>query len=120
MELIIGGSFQGKTEYALKTFSLSAEDVYDCSLSDAADIPAKKVISHFEKHILTCMRGGGDPLSGIPEDAIIIADDISCGVVPMDSEIRAWREECGKVLAQVADKSNSVTRIFCGLPLKLK
>ena len=119
MELIIGGAYQGKLEYALNKYSLSQEDVCDCRNSSQPDF-SKKIIYHFEAYVLTCMRSGKNPLDGLSDDSIIISDDISCGVVPIDAEIRAWREECGRALTAIAARSTSVTRIFCGLPAVLK
>ena len=42
------------------------------------------------------------------------------GVVPIDPFERRWREETGRALTAVSKASDSVTRIFCGLPLALK
>mgnify|MGYP002767657785 CR=1 FL=1 len=46
--------------------------------------------------------------------------DISQGIVPVDRELRAWREEAGRAMVKMAEASQSVTRIFAGLPLTLK
>lgn len=54
------------------------------------------------------------------EDAVIIAEDIFCGVVSLDEEIRAWREDTGRALTALAFQCDTVTRVFCGLPLKIK
>ena len=109
MELIIGGAYQGKLEYALKHYGLTGADVFDCRdfSFEGGTKPdfSKKIIYHFE---------------ALPEDAVIISDDIFCGVVPIDTEIRAWREECGRTLTAIAARSSSVTRIFCGLPARIK
>ena len=120
MELIIGGAYQGKLKYAFETYGLNEADVCDLrSMSEAPDF-SKKILYHFEDYVLACMRAEKSPLEGLPEDAIIIADDVFCGVVPIDTEIRAWREECGRTLSALALKSSSVTRIYCGLSQKLK
>ena len=54
------------------------------------------------------------------DDAVIIADDISCGVVPIEADIRLWREETGRALTALAACSDTVTRVFCGLPARIK
>ena len=51
---------------------------------------------------------------------MVIADDIFCGVVPIDETVRAWREQCGRTLTQVASRSRTVTRLFCGLDKRIK
>ncbi|MBQ9815460.1 MAG: bifunctional adenosylcobinamide kinase/adenosylcobinamide-phosphate guanylyltransferase [Oscillospiraceae bacterium] len=124
MELIIGGAYQGKLEYALKHYGLTGADVFDCrdfSFEGGAKPDfSKKILYHFEAYVLACMRAGVSPLEWLPEEAIVISDDIFCGVVPIDTEIRAWREECGRTLTAIAARSSSVTRIFCGLPARIK
>ena len=54
------------------------------------------------------------------KDSVLICDDISCGVVPLDAETRAWREACGRMLSALSMEAETVTRIFCGLPQRLK
>lgn len=54
------------------------------------------------------------------KDSIIICTDISCGVVPVDDELRRWREETGFMLNYLSQNADSVTRIFFGLEQRLK
>ena len=54
------------------------------------------------------------------EHTVIISDDISCGVVPVDKTERAWREANGRLLIKISDKSEHVTRVFCKIPVVLK
>ena len=62
-----------------------------------------------------------DVLGGLDlSEKILICEDISCGVVPMDAEAREWREAVGRMNAALAAQADTVTRIFCGLPLELK
>ena len=35
MDLIIGGAYQGKTDYVRRTYNLSEEDICDCALQGA-------------------------------------------------------------------------------------
>ena len=55
-------------------------------------------IAHIERFALACVRNGGEPKAfweahrAELEDKILIADDVSCGVVPIDETLRAWRE----------------------------
>ena len=45
---------------------------------------------------------------------------ISAGVVPMEAEVRAWREAVGRMLNDLAPQAETVTRVFCGPPRRLK
>ena len=125
MELIIGGAYQGKTEYAKTQFLLSDEDIFICDYDGKIDF-SKKCISHIEKFCFYCAENGLEPKDIFSEhqdesaDKIIISDDISCGVVPIDKTERLFREATGRLLLMLSEKSKQVTRIFCGLPQRLK
>lgn len=126
MILIIGGAFQGKLDFAMKRFGAAGDDVYTCS-EDCAELKSeKRIIYGYHRLVLAQMRQQLDSLGFIDEnafrlrDCIIIADDISCGVVPVDEERRLWRENVGRTLNYLAKNSDEVYRIFCGLEMKLK
>ena len=53
-------------------------------------------------------------------DKVIVCDDISQGLVPMDPVDRAWREMNGRALLYLAGIAESVERVFCGIPQRLK
>lgn len=124
MDIIIGGAYQGKLDYAKETFAVSEEDVFVCGDSCEIDY-SKKCIYHIEKFALACVREGLVPREVFKaeqccEDAVIICEDIFCGVVPIDDTLRAWREACGRLMNDITPKADSVTRIFCGIPQRLK
>ena len=58
--------------------------------------------------------------SFLERDSVLIATDISCGVVPVDPLMRAWREACGRMNNLLAEEADEVWRLFCGLPQRLK
>ena len=119
MDLIIGGAFQGKLEYARKKYKLQKSDVCECRIDKEPDL-TKRCICGFEKYILWCQRNGKEPQMSFRDDQIIILGDIFCGVVPIEKEARVWREACGKAGTALAASANSVTRLFCGIPKKIK
>ena len=122
MHLILGGASQGKTEYAKKLYDLSDADVFTCA---GTEIPADaRAVCHLERFARACTERGLDALEAwdalrlAPE--VVLCDEISCGVVPIDAVDRLWREETGRLLAALAARAEKVTRVFCGLPLELK
>lgn len=118
MDLIIGGAYQGKLDYAREHFGIEEQDICICTEQERPDFE-KRCLVHYEKYLLYCLRSKEE--KQLPrQDAVVIAEDIFCGVVPIDPEIRAWREEAGRGLTALAHSADTVTRIFCGLPLKLK
>ena len=125
MELIIGGAYQGKENYVKSAFSLSEEDIFVCDTENEPDF-SKKCLSHIEKWSYQCVKNGVEPADAffehilLPNSLIVISDDVSCGVVPIDPIERKWREANGRLLLRLAEKSEHVTRVFCGIPARLK
>ncbi|MFV0527295.1 MAG: bifunctional adenosylcobinamide kinase/adenosylcobinamide-phosphate guanylyltransferase [Lachnospiraceae bacterium] len=126
MILIIGGAYQGKLSYALQTCKRSREEVYECSESSVDLPPPHRVVYHLERWILACTSAGMDVAAVVRTyiesltDEIIVCEDISCGVVPMDPLLRAWRENVGRTLTAVSQRSDRTVRLFCGIPTILK
>lgn len=125
MELIIGGAYQGKTEFSKEKFGFSDEDICICEKDGKIDFN-KKCISHIERYSFWCVEHGVEPSEHFFEHAknfehcVVISDDISCGIVPIDKTERAWREANGRLLIKIAEKSEHVTRVFCKIPTELK
>jgi adenosylcobinamide kinase/adenosylcobinamide-phosphate guanylyltransferase len=124
MVLIYGGAFQGKTEYVMSKYSLETKDIFFCG-SNEIDF-TKKVINGLHIFIFESLQSPSDPEQYIRnnlekfKDKIIICDDISCGVVPVTALERKWRECTGRCMMLLAGESDSVIRVFCGLPQILK
>ena len=51
---------------------------------------------------------------------VVIATEVGGGVVPVEPEIREAREAAGRLACLLADRADTVVRVFCGLPLVLK
>ena len=47
-------------------------------------------------------------------------DDVSQGVVPIDTDRRAWREDVGRTMLWLAKEADEVHRVFCGLGQRIK
>jgi len=126
MILIFGGVYQGKLEYALERFRLTEDDVGHCTDRDGVYPKDKKIIYEFDKWILSLIYENKDVLGEVKcfiednKDSVVICNDISCGVVPTDPIMRKWREAFGKSLGMLAQKSDEVIRLYCGIPSKLK
>lgn len=126
MIFILGGSDQGKTDFALERFGKTADDVFVCN-EETREIDFRKhIIAHIERFALGCVRRGEEPLEywlkQLDEmgDCILISDDVSCGIVPMDTTLRAWREANGRANNRLAREAAEVWRVFCGLGQRLK
>ena len=118
MDLIIGGAYQGKLAYAMEHFHLTQEDL---AHYDGGFDTSRRCICYLEEAVYAAVAAG-EPfvLPNLRPDAVVLCTDVSCGVVPMDKTQRLWREEVGRAVCALARQADSVTRVFCGLPLKLK
>jgi len=126
MILIIGGSYQGKLDFARQRFRLAGDDIQLChEATDALDF-SRRCIAYIDRFALNRVRAGVEPAQalgadpGLYEDAVFIANDVSGGVVPMDPVLRAWREACGRMNLRLANEADEVWRLFCGIPQRVK
>ena len=126
MMLIIGGSHQGKLDFARARYALADGDVCLCDGNTEVLDASAKCVAYIERWALNRLRAGADPEAELEallpqlRGAVLIATDLSCGVVPVDPMMRAWREACGRVNTRLAARSDEVWRLFCGLPQRLK
>ena len=122
MRLIIGGAHQGKLAWALQNTGLALDDVA-YTVADAEDKP---ILNALHGEIRALMKAGQNPMKAVETlleknpSIVFLCDEVGCGVVPMDTFEREWREETGRLLARLAGEADTVTRVFCGLPLRLK
>lgn len=126
MVLIFGGRYQGKLDYALSRFG--RVPVFECRTDDL-ELPVKGdavIINGFEQWIRALVRAGREVRPAVEAfiaaagDKVVICNDISCGIVPDEPELRHWREEAGRAAAAVSLQAGEVVRLFCGLPTRLK
>ena len=126
MILIFGGVHQGKLDYALERFGLTRDDVHFCGDEDISMPGGKRLVCGLDKWILALVRADKDVSQQVREfaqshaQAIVTCDDISCGVVPIDPELRKWREAVGRALGVLASGSDEVIRVFCSIPTRIK
>ncbi len=52
--------------------------------------------------------------------AVVIATEVGGGVVPLDPAQRQARERAGRLACLLAQRADTVVRVFCGIPTVLK
>lgn len=126
MKLIVGGAFQGKKAFAAKQFSVSLDDFADGMDCAFEEIYEKPVIVHFHEYVRRLQEKGIDT-SGLVDEiwgripgSVIICNELGCGVVPMDSFDRAYREAVGRACIRAAELSDEVYRVVCGIGMRIK
>ena len=115
MILIIGGSFQGKYQYAM-------------DLCKKEDMEAD-IWDHLHESIRSMLLQGKKRSEILEEiekrykynsDLIIICDEVGAGIVPLEKEERIYREEVGRICCALAKKASRVIRVICGIGTEIK
>lgn len=107
MIFITGPLFSGKREYIKKTLNLTDSELAQRAVWDVQDLAVNT----------------GD-LAELAESLsqydIVIATEVGGGVVPVDAGERAFREAAGRLSCLLAERADTVIRVYCGLPQLLK
>ena len=124
MILVIGGAYQGKLDYVLENYP--DKSVFHCSIDNPDVDTTADVINAFHLALLGKMRIEIDTLGYVRDmlpaldGKIVICDDITCGVVPMEYEMRMWRETAGRSMSLLSKSASEVIRVFCGIGSRIK
>ena len=122
--MIIRRAYKRKLDFAKAAFSLTPEDIFTCTGTEI-DF-SKRCINALEEFCYACVQQDMDPAAFFQEhkdawqDSILICNDLSSGVVPMDPVQRQWRHTTGQLCQYLAGQARQVSRIFCGLEQRLK
>lgn len=121
MILIFGGAYQGKLEYAQENYKGTVYNCIGSKINFDADI-----INDIGQFVFSCVKEGKDAEKYISKNIerlkgkVIICNDVSQGIVPIDPLERQFRDMVGRVMVYLGREAESVIRIFCGLPQKVK
>lgn len=149
MILIVGGSCQGKAEYAhglmeqYQNAGLAAGNngagADERSLDDGNPLdsmadgrtdcwrqaPGRTCLVNFHGFLRQVMEAGLDPDAFADEvissgTQIITMDEVGCGIVPMERSERDYREAVGRAGQRIAGEADEVYRMMCGIPVRIK
>lgn len=104
MKLYIGGFCQGQAELAMH------------------ENPDSAIFFDFQETI----RNVGEPRSFAADfckahpDAVVVANEVGSGIVPLSASDRVFREAVGRALCVIAQNSEAVTRVVCGIGVRIK
>lgn len=124
MKMIIGGAFQGKKELAEAKYPditwVRGEE------ADLETLLRAEGVLEFHEFIRKELKEGrevgdlaGKLIRNNPE-IILVSDEVGYGVVPIDAFDRKYREAVGRVCTELADFSEKVTRVVCGIGTVIK
>ena len=107
MIFITGPLFAGKRQAAMGLLGWSREELEKKAVWDVQDLaPNAEDLEALARR-----------LSDYP---VVIATEVGGGVVPADPAERAAREAAGRLSCLLAQRAQTVVRVFCGIPTVLK
>ena len=109
MKLYIGGTYQGQEELA------------------RTENPGAEIFPAFQETVRRVVLTDGQDARAFAEtfcrehpDAVVTANEVGAGVVPVAAEDRAFREAAGRALCVIAKNAETVTRCVCGIGVRIK
>ncbi len=123
MIMITGGAYQGKAAWAAERLGISE----NCIKSGRSCTPEEAMTAGCITDYQELVRRLGDGCTDFTSElcirnssAVIIMDEIGCGIVPMEKSERVWRENVGRCGCIIAANSEMVVRMVCGIPTAIK
>ena len=128
MILITGGQSQGKSRFAAELAESAGRSCRTLPGPAAPREAEGKDLLWDDIHLWVreVLRSGADPaeeMAGILADCppyIAVIPETGCGLVPVDAFERQFREACGRVGCLLAEHAQTVWRLTCGIPQRLK
>lgn len=109
MKLYIGGAWQGQEELARQ------------------ENPSAEIFPDFHETIRKAVLIDGEEARAFAEqfcrkhpEAVVTANEVGAGVVPMAAEDRVYREAVGRALCVIAGQAEQVTRCVCGIGVRIR
>lgn len=104
MKLYVGGLCQGQEELARR------------------ENPGAEIFPAFEERLrdVENPQAYARAFCAAHPDAVVVANEIGSGIVPLDARERAWREAAGRALCVIAEQAGQVVRVCCGIGVRIK
>lgn len=126
MKLILGGYANGRTAYAMQNYQLTESDCFDAAAEPLARWNGQRLILHVEQLVNSWLEQGKEPCTEILpwlerwQNAVLITQEVGCGLVPVTPQQRQLREAVGHFNRLLAECAETVERVCCGLGMQLK
>ena len=126
MKLILGGYANGRTAYAMQNYQLTESDCFDAAAEPLARWNGQRLILHAEQLVNLWLEQGKKPCTEILpwlerwQNAVLITQEVGCGLVPVTPQQRQRREAVGHFNRLLAECAETVERVCCGLGMQLK
>ena len=126
MKLILGGYANGRTAYAMQNYQLTESDCFDAAAEPLALWNGQRLILHAEQLVNPWLEQGKELCTEILpwlerwQNAVLITQEVGCGLVPVTPQQRQLREAVGHFNRLLAECAETVERVCCGLGMQLK
>ena len=123
MVMITGGAYQGKTAYAMQNCGIPANEITDGKSCVPEEALKARCITDYHELVRRLGDEGmtfTEELCHRNDEAVIIMDEIGCGIIPLEKSERVWRENVGRCGCIIAAHSETVVRMVCGIPTFIK
>lgn len=111
MIFVTGGYCAGKKHFVIEKFGYNRDD-FSNKLDDC-----KKIVYNVEDIHFIDIDETFDILS---KKDIVICNELGCGVIPIDNDLRIRRELIGKLCIKLANHADEVYRVYTGIGVKIK
>lgn len=123
MIMVTGGAYEGKTDFVKSQFCCDIIDGRNCDLESVFTV---ECISNYHLLVKRLIENKQNVIEFTESlfrknpDLIVIINEIGCGIVPIEKSDRIWREQVGRAGCMIAEKSDTVVRLICGIPTVIK
>lgn len=114
MILVVGGLASGKREFVKSFFGYTDAEMADAVIDDRPVLYNLQNLVTAEPTQLDSLR------SPLLEKALVICNEVGCGIVPIDRAERVAREATGRLCVELAEHADKVYRVTCGIGTLIK
>ncbi len=126
MVMVTGGAFQGKRDCLKRLYGISDSDIISGADCEFESVLTAAAVADYQE-LVRRLIAGNTGVSVFTErfcrenpNAAVIINEIGCGIIPLEKSERIYREEVGRAGGIIAAHSETVLRVFCGIPEVIK
>lgn len=118
MRLIIGGAYQGQTELAVGKYP--GKKITDGKTASFEQMCGSEILLDFHEAVRRFPDSDWESVFEKNPCMVVTANEIGCGIIPIEKGERLWRERCGRLCCRIAELSDEVIRVTAGIGVRIK
>lgn len=126
MVMITGGAYQGKRGCLKRLYGIVDDEIISGSDCDIDAVFTAAAIADYHELVRRLIAEDIDVIEFTERlcrenpNAAVIINEVGCGIVPLEKSERIYREQVGRAGCVIAAHSETVLRVFCGIPEVIK